>query len=295
MRIFDCVTFFDEKMMLNLRFNVLNKYVDKFVVVEQLYTHSGAPKKKNFNIDDFKDFKEKIIYILIDKEPEGLYEIDPQNSEHEGLKRINSLKRIEIQYNSLAKGIKDADPDDLIMVSDCDEIPNLDNLKPEKIKNNIILFKQKIFYYKFNLLHENMDWFGTKACRKKKLITFDWLKYIKNKKYPFWRLDAFFSKNKYINLEIIHNGGWHFTNIKTNKDIYYKLMNYGEHNEFEKSGLDEKKIQDLINKKKLYFNHNIDKKEQGKYSAEIELKKIEKSSLPNFLYENKETYKDWFA
>ena len=295
MKVFDCVTFFDEKMMLNLRFNILNKYVDKFVVVEQLYTHSGAPKKKIFDINDFKEFREKIIYILVDKEPSNLYKIDNKNPEHEGLKRINSLKRIEIQYNSLAEGIKEAQPDDLIMVSDCDEIPNLDNLKLDEIKNNIILFKQKIFYYKFNLLHENMDWYGTKACKKKKLITFDKLKYIKNKKYPFWRIDAFFSKNKYINVEIIENGGWHFTNIKTNKDIYYKLMNYGEHNEFEKSGLDENKIQKLIDNKKLYFNHEIDKKEKGKYSAEIELRKIEKSSLPSYLYENKEIYKDWFA
>jgi len=295
MRIFDCVTFFDEKMMLNLRFNILNKFVDKFVIVEQLYTHSGAPKKKNFNINDYKEFKDKIIYILIDKEPANLYKIDPKIPEHEGLKRINSLKRIEIQYNSLAKGIEDADPNDLIMVSDCDEIPKLDGLDLENIQNKIILFKQKIFYYKFNLLHENMDWYGTKACKRKKLISFDWLKYIKNKRYPFWRVDTFFSKNKYINLDIVEDGGWHFTNIKNNRDIYYKLMNYGEHNEFEKSGLDENKIQDLINKKQLYFNHNVDKKKQGKYSAQIRLKKIEKSSLPNYLCDNKEFYKEWFA
>ena len=297
MKIYDCITFFDEKMMFDLRLNVLDKYVDKFVVVEQLYTHSGAKKKQNFNINDYKKFKDKIVYILIDKEPEGLQEISKKNTENEiiGSKRMNSLKRIEIQYNSLIGGITDADPEDLIMVSDCDEIPNLKKLEINNIKNNILLFKQKIFYYKFNLLHDNMNWFGTKACKKKKLITFDWLKYIKNKKYPIWRIDTLFSKKKYTNLKVIDNGGWHFTNVKNNKDIFYKLSNYGEHNEFERSNLTEDKIKDLIDNHQLYFNHKADKKEEGKYSAKIQLKKIHNSILPEYLNENLNNYKDWLA
>ena len=295
MKIFDCITFFDEKMMFDLRLNVLDKYVDKFVVVEQLYTHSGALKKRVFDINDFKKFKDKIIYILIEEEPKNLYKIDTRNPEHEGLKRINSLKRIGIQYNSILKGLIDADPNDLVMVSDCDEIPNLENLQLNRIKDNIILFKQKIFYYKFNLLHENMNWFGTKACKKKDLISCEWLKYIKHKKYPFWRLDTLFSKNKYTNIQIVDEGGWHFTNVKNNKDIFYKLMNYGEHNEFEKSGLDENKIQELIENNQLYFNHDLDKRQNGKYSAKIKLQKIENLHLPNYLNENKELYEEWFA
>tara|TARA_B110001452_G_scaffold266887_1_gene274954 strand:+ start:941 stop:1828 length:888 start_codon:yes stop_codon:yes gene_type:complete len=295
MKIFDCITFFDEKMMFDLRLNILDKYVDKFVVVEQLYTHSGALKKRVFDINDFKKFKDKIIYILIEEEPKNLYKIDTRNPEHEGLKRINSLKRIGIQYNSILKGLIDADPNDLVMVSDCDEIPNLENLQLNRIKDNIILFKQKIFYYKFNLLHENMNWFGTKACKKKDLISCEWLKYIKHKKYPFWRLDTLFSKNKYTNIQIVDEGGWHFTNVKNNKDIFYKLMNYGEHNEFEKSGLDENKIQELIENNQLYFNHDLDKSQNGKYSAKIKLQKIENLHLPNYLNENKELYEEWFA
>ena len=109
MKIFDCITFFDEKMMFDLRLNILDKYVDKFVVVEQLYTHSGALKKRVFDINDFKKFKDKIIYILIEEEPKNLYKIDTRNPEHEGLKRINSLKRIGIQYNSILKGLIDAE------------------------------------------------------------------------------------------------------------------------------------------------------------------------------------------
>ena len=56
MKIYDCTIFFDEKMMFDLRLNILNEFVDKFVVVESLYTHSGAKKKQNFNIDNYKNF-----------------------------------------------------------------------------------------------------------------------------------------------------------------------------------------------------------------------------------------------
>ncbi len=294
MRIFDCVPFFDENMLFDLRLNILNEYVDKFVVVEQLYTHSGKKKKQKFDINNFKKFKDKIIYFLIEDEPNNLIDIDNQNPNHDGFKRINSLRRISLQYNKLIDGLDNAAPDDLIMVSDCDEIPDLKSFDFKNLKNQILLFKQKIFYYKFNLIHENYDWFGTKACRRKKLKSIEWLKYIKNKKYNFWRLDTLFSKNKYINIKVIQNGGWHFTNIKNNKEIYYKLMNYGEHNEFEKSGLDEKSIELLIKKRQLYFNHNADKKDDNKYSSKIELKKVNDLILPDYLIKNKSNFQEWF-
>ena len=297
MKIYDCTIFFDEKMMFDLRLNILNEFVDKFVVVESLYTHSGAKKKQNFNIDNYKNFKDKIIYILIDKEPDNLLEISKKNSDEKnsGYKRMNSLKRIEQQYNAISRGLNESGPDDLLILSDCDEIPNLSNFSKTKINNNILLFKQKIFYYKFNLLHDRMDWFGSKACKKKNLISFTWLRNVKNKKYPFWRFDTFFSKNRYTNLSIIDNGGWHFTNIKTSKDIIYKLSNFGEHNEFEESDLTEEKLSKLIENSELYYNHEIDTKDTSKYSAKIKLRKIENSILPEYLNRNTSLYKDWFA
>ena len=297
MKIYDCTIFFDEKMMFDLRLNILNEFVDKFVVVESLYTHSGAKKKQNFDIDNYKNFKDKIIYILIDKEPDSLFAISKKNSDEKnsGYKRMNSLKRIEQQYNAISRGINEVGPDDLLILSDCDEIPNLSNFSKTKINNNILLFKQKIFYYKFNLLHDGMDWFGSKACKKKNLISFTWLRNVKNKKYPFWRFDTFFSKNRYTNLSIIDNGGWHFTNIKTSKDIIYKLSNFGEHNEFEESDLTEEKLSKLIENGELYYNHEIDTKDTSKYSAKIKLRKIENLILPEYLNRNTSLYKDWFA
>ena len=295
MKIFDCIPFFDEKMLLDLRLNILDEYVDKFVIVEQSYTHSGKKKSKNFDINDYNKFKDKIIYFYLENQPKDLFLIDENNKQHIGLKRINSLKRIEIQYKKLMDGLLNADPEDLVIVGDCDEIPNLTKINFDEIKNNILLFKQKIYYYKFNLLHRNHNWFGNKACKKKNLIDTEWLKYVKNKTFPFWRVDTYFSKKKYTNTKIIENGGWHFTNIKNNKDLYYKLMNFGEHNEFELSGLTEIDLKNLINQRKLYFNHDVDKTNQDKYSANIDLSFEIDKNLPKYLIENKEKYSDWFV
>ena len=295
MKIYDCTMFFDENMMFELRLNVLNKFVDKFVVTESLFTHSGKRKKQNFNINNYPKFKDKIIYILLDKEPKNLYEINENTKDKVGLLRMNSLKRIQKQYNALSNGLKDASDDDLILLSDCDEIPDLSNFNKSILKNNILLFKQKIYYYKFNLQHLGLEWFGTKGCKKKNLKTFEWLRNIKNKKYDFWRIDTYFSKTKYTKVQIINNGGWHFSKIKDAKDIYYTLSNYGEHNEFELSGVKEEDINNLINNHELYFNHSGDKKSENKYNSKIKLEKVTIKNMPKYLIENQTKYKKWLV
>ena len=294
MKIFDCSIFLDENLMFEVRLNTLNQYVDKFVVVESLYTHAGNKKKQNFNIEDYKKFKDKIIYILIDEEPNDLYEINDEK-DNEGLKRLNTLKRIKLQYNSLEKGIKDADLDDLIILSDCDEIPNLKNIK-ENINNDIVVFKQRLYYFKFNYLYKNYDWFGSKACKKKLLKTFEWLRYVKSKKYGFWRIDTMFSDTKYKNIKIIEDGGWHFTKIKKPEDIFYTLSNFGEYNEFVLSGLTADDFRNFITKGELPYDHAADKKSSVKEKFS-NIVKLEKNSdhLPEFLIKNKEKYKNWFS
>ena len=67
-----------------------------------------------------------------------------------------------------------------------------------------------MFYYKFNLKLPKLIWTGTKGCRKRHLKSPQWLRNIKDKKYPFYRLDTFFSETKFINIEFIKKGGWHF-------------------------------------------------------------------------------------
>ena len=107
----------------------------------------------------------------------------------------------------------------------------------KKLKISLLFLKQKIFYYKFNLLYPNVSWFGSKACKKKDFISPQWLRDMKHKKYPLWRLDIILSKKKYNNIYHVDNGGWHFTNIKSPQDIEKKLLNYTHHYEFEQSGL----------------------------------------------------------
>tara|TARA_B110000967_G_C18824835_1_gene530757 strand:+ start:503 stop:1399 length:897 start_codon:yes stop_codon:yes gene_type:complete len=294
MKIFDCTNYFNEDMMYGLRLEILDKYVDKFVVAEARYSHSGEPKKLNFDINRYPNFKDRIIYIVVDNEPADLTDLNNLSyNQAQGMKRMNSLKRIRQQYDALSEGINDASKDDLIILSDCDEIPNLKNL--EKLNpSQIIVFKQLLFYYKFDLHHDAMTWHGSKGCLKKNLKTFNWLRNIKNKKYNFWRVDTYFSKNRYINLKIVENGGWHFTNIKSPKDIVMKLSNFGEHNEFEMSDIDVEKMTKLVKEKKVYFNHTADKSDLNKYSYGHQLKKINKDLLPKYLVDNYSKFEDWF-
>ena len=179
--------------------------------------------------------------------------------------------------------------EDLILSSDLDEIPNFQNFK---FNNKIVLFEQNVFYYKFNLMQPNFKWIGTRACRKKDLHGFQWLRNIKNKSYPFWRIDTFFSKKRYMNVGIIKNGGWHFTSIKKPKDIFYKLSNFMHHLEFEESGLTLKDMEDMVYKKKILYDHTV-AQEENKYTGNLSLEKVSNKVLPEYIQENLIKYGDW--
>tara|TARA_B100000424_G_scaffold244540_1_gene214906 strand:- start:1140 stop:2018 length:879 start_codon:yes stop_codon:yes gene_type:complete len=291
MKIFDCTTFYSEDLMLDVRFNILDPYVHKFIVVESIYSHSGRKKSLNFDINKFQKFKDKIIYLSIEEEPEGIIKSDNISS---GTKRMNSIKRIEQSYNFMMNGIYEANDDDLICISDNDEIPNFDSNFFKNSFNDILIFEQLFFYYKFNLYYDLMPWYGTKACKKKKLKSFAWLRNLKNKKYPIWRFDTFFSDLKQINLQIIKNGGWHFTNVKTPEEIFEKLSNFGHHNEFEESGISINDIKKSISEKTVNYDHTADLKKNNKYDGRYKLKIIDDKFLPSYLVNNKKNYEKWF-
>ena len=86
---------------------------------------------------------------------------------------------------------------------------------------------------------------------------------IKDRKYPFYRLDTFFSKTKYTNIKFIENGGWHFSNIKTAKEIENKLRSYLHHREFEVNPLSETEIEKIIEKKQAIYDLKVDKTKLG--------------------------------
>ncbi len=294
MKIFDCTTFYSEHLMMDIRFNILNEKVSKFIVVESKFSHSGREKKLNFDINNYKKFKDKIIYLVIEKEPENILKID-DSGDSLGIQRLNSLKRIEQSYDFMQNGLNEANENDLILLSDNDEIPNLDSDKFVKSNKDIFIFRQLFFYYKFNLLYNSMFWHGTKACKKKKLVSMSWLRNLKNKKYPFWRFDTLFSKNKYTNLEIIENGGWHFTNLKSPEDLFEKMKNFGHHNEFDKSGIGIEDIRKKIEKHELFYDHFLDQSDPKKWNSNYKLKKTELNILPKYIQENESSLKDWLA
>ncbi len=294
MNIYDCFQYFDEDLLLDIRLNVLNQYVKKFVISEATYTHNGTRKKLNFDINNFKKFKDKIIYLVVDKTPKDILIINDKDSEErKGEKLIlNGMARDYFQRNNIAKGILKAEENDIILISDLDEIPNLESFDLNIVKNEIIFFQQKMFYYKLNLLYDNVFWYGTKACKKKNLLSPQWLRNIKPKKYPLWRFDAFFSKKKYFNIFFVKNGGWHFTYLKSPEELQKKLLNFAHHYEFEKSGL---KIHDLVkimDDKRVVYDHNVDQKEY-KWSGEVKLTKIKNELLPTYVLNNLEKFKNW--
>ena len=168
MRIFDCFMYFYEDLVLDVRLNYLDPYVDYFVIVESSFTHRGERRDLKFDINKFKNFKDKIIYKVYDKIPDKVEKIlDNDDEITKSNKYIcNAILRETGQRNHLLDGIKNATPEDLILISDVDEIPNLSNINIKKITNKIILFKQEMFYYKFNLKLPNTFWVGTKACKK---------------------------------------------------------------------------------------------------------------------------------
>ena len=296
MRIFDCFMFYDEEVVLDIRLNTLKNSVDCFVIVESKFYHNGKKRDLKFDINKYPKFKDKIIYIVQDEEPLNLETVKKEDDEGtKSYKQIfNAHKRENFQRNQISKALDKANEDDLILISDVDEIPNLDSEDFKKNKNDIVIFNQLFFYFKFNLLYDRMLWPGTKGCRKKNLKSFSWLRNIKFKKYPIWRIDTYFSNTKYSNLNIINDGGWHFTNLKSPEDMFEKFMNFGHHDEFKLSGITVDKIRDKISKREMFYDHFADKSSKNKWDSDYKLKKIDTDLLPRYLTSNREKYLEWF-
>ena len=209
MAIYDCFQYFNEDHIVDLRFNILDKFVDYFVISESTKNHQGKTKKINFNIKKFSKFENKIIFITADYKDK----IDFDN--HTG----GESPVEQHQRNSLMEGIKQASSEDLILLSDSDEIPDLTKLSKIDKKKKFIAFSQKMFMYKLNL--QNLDesnWIGTRMAKKKNIRSMQELRNLKFKNYPFWRLDK-------LDQQII-NGGWHFSYMHTPSQILNKIKSF---------------------------------------------------------------------
>ena len=263
MKIYDCCIYFDENLMLDMRFNILNEHVDKFVVVEATRDHSGNPKKLNFDINSFKKFKEKIIYHVVEDIPREVKNYKKGWSPN--------FYRENFHRDSISKAIENCDPEDLILISDADEIPNFDTINSSKIKK-FALLRQKNFYYKINLQSEN-EWLGTGICYKKYLKSPQWLR---NKRF----LRRGFLRRLFFKTQIINDGGWHFSFLKTPEDIIKKMNAYG-HGELAFK-TDKQKIENSIKSKEFFIN------------PKIKLRKVSiDKTYPNYIKNNLSMFKSW--
>ena len=268
MKIYDCFSYWDEDLLLDLRLNILNDYVDYFVIVEGNKTWQNNSKKLRFDIQKFSKFRNKIIYIPVEDMPDG----------------NNPYLRENFQRNCITRGLKKSSPDDLIVISDLDEIPNPKVLDKFKLNMKFAVFKQMHFYYKFNM-HSTVNpfWYGSRICVKKYLKSPQWLRNLKFKKRPFWRIDKFRLNN------IIENGGWHFCNLKSPDQLLYKYQNLCETNDpyIFNEKIDSKYLDVEEIKKKILSGDDIIGRNE-KYEV-IEINE----NFPDFIKRNKDKYKNW--
>ena len=264
MAIYDCFQYFNEDHMVDLRMNILDPYVDFFVISESTKTHQGQNKKINFDIKNFPQFKDKIKFLVADYDKKINFE------NHTGGESIIE----QHQRNYLINGLKDASPDDLIILSDSDEIPDLSKIKNINRNKKFIAFSQKMFMYKLNLLNvEESDWIGSKITKKKNISSMQDLRNLKFKNYPFWRIDK-------RHLQIIE-GGWHFSFLQTPGQILKKVKSFS-HGEFNNSLLNENSIEEKILKNEDIFNRGFT------------LKRIDlNENFPKYIYNNQEKFSKW--
>ena len=270
MKLIDCFMYFDEDLVLDIRLNTLFEYVDKFIIAEATKDHAGKDKKLNFKIENFSKFKNKIHYLVIDDLPASVK--SNKKGWHE------NHVRDQFQRNSLERGYRKFSDKDLIMISDIDEIPDPSKIKEFNIKNKYACFLQKNFQSKINLLNiTDGNWAGTKICQKKYLKSPQWLRNIKIKQKPFWKI---FNKN----IQLINSGGWHFSFLKDPKEIKNKIVSYShqEYNTNEFTNIEQikekiKNGEDLFRRNINYEKVNIDE------------------SFPNYIIENREKFKKWIV
>ena len=263
-KIIDCITFFDNNFMFEIRYNILKYYVDYFVICESLFDHAGKSKKPNFIFKDIYDEK-KIKYILLDKP-------FPKNT--------NRWQNQAIQREYILSNIDFASPEDFVFFSDPDEI-----IKPEILANFDLnskygIFLQDCFNYKINLFNKyESPWEGTRVAKKKNLKSIDFLRHkvrMKNLKYSFYRFD------KEKNIQIFKNAGWHFNNLMSPEDISLKLKTFA-HQEF--SGNEFSSIEVIKNK----INNKSDLFNRGHTYEKIELDE----SFPKYILDNKNKFKEY--
>lgn len=280
--VYDCFIFFNELELLEIRLHELNDVVDKFVLIEANKTFQNNHKPYYFeeNKERFAPFLDKIIHVKLDKYPLFIPLINP----------FTPWKLEFFQRNSIVKGLKDCKPDDIVLISDVDEIPRASVVKSmlENGVNQIYGLKMDMYMYFLNnqliydggssmTIEQSKDgiWHCT-AVLPYKLLT---------KKPNRLRRIIMRTRRRGEVYKIIPNAGWHFTYLGGVKNIINKLEAFS-HTEFNNDTFkSHEKIEEYITTGKDLFGRDMQFKM---------LKSLD--SLPEFVQKNADNpkYKDFF-
>lgn len=257
--IIDCFPFFNELDLLEIRLNSLAPYVDRFVLCEMTVTHSGNPKPLYFK-ENWELFSGFPITHLVATRPAMDVQIDMG-------KQSGDAWRLEhYQREFLFNGIKDADPEDIILLSDLDEIPNLENYRGEEGA-----FKQKLYYYYLNVFTNTRLWKGTIATKRKNITTLSWIRNHRNQ-IP----------------TVVYDGGWHFSTLGTPEQIKYKIESFA-HTELNTEDYKSRIAENVANLKDPYDRAPENWKGYPEYKFTVEM-----PSGPKWLIDNKDRYQYLF-
>lgn len=235
--IYDCFLYYDEDMLLEIRLNTLADVVDRFVIVESTHTFTGTKRDLHFDVNKFSKFKDKIIYVVYDKEPimkpskdfNQDREIDPSQPE---VFVVDAWANEAAQRNAIMQGLVNAKEDDLILVSDVDEIFSPDIISSINRKKLCTTIYQNFYNYQFNMQVFNTDG-SPRKCKLPRATTFkNLVNFFGGEPESFRNLKrtkivkqwSWFKWNWLkINNKIIDNGGWHFSWVMTPERISEKM------------------------------------------------------------------------
>lgn len=259
----DCFLFFQELDLLEIRLKYLNNHVDYFVIVESCQTFSGAEKDYVFekNRERFEEYKNKIIYHKVEDFHltfgSVIKHLETQSSnvskkiskillkhEHYNKKELNwvldAYHRECIHF--ALEGF--ADDDDIVIVSDLDEIPNIKILTQEMINqydDKSFACAQKEFRYYLNYYKDD-QWVGS--------IIGKW-RNVKNYSLNSLRIDSKSSRN-FVSKKLIEDGGYHFTSCGSKDEIANKIKCWS-HQEFNRPDILEKLEQNLLTGQDIFL------------------------------------------
>jgi beta-1,4-mannosyl-glycoprotein beta-1,4-N-acetylglucosaminyltransferase len=237
--LYDCFSFFNELELLELRLNELSPVVDKFVIVEATKTFQKKDKPLVYleNKDRFRNFSDKIIHIVVDKFPGFFYKFRIPNAWDYG----------DFQKDQVIRGLTNSQPDDILIISDIDEIPRPDKIIQYKNSPGIKIFEQNFYYYFLNGLSLKKDnspdlWRGTVMLQRKDFSSFKKARMMRDKEGK--------------GITIIKNGGWHFSYLGGVEKIIHKIEAL-EHTEFNKDYYkDPSRLEEIINSGKDLFDRD---------------------------------------